>query len=307
MQQKLRPLMEQYPDILRQMKVYRPENRRITPENVFQEGHRGNRPLIDAMVEDLLLPGSRVRNLEHLIELYNLAQKGKSCLILMEHYSNFDVVALYYLLEQIPEIGRSIADSIVSIAGMKLNEDEEGVLKFTECYTRLVIYPSRGLQSIEDPELRAKEEQRSKEINIASMRTMVRLKNNGRMFLVFPSGTRFRSWDKSSRKGVKEVDTYLKSFDYMVMIAANGNILHVNPGLMMNDVAARDLMYFSSSPVYSCSGFRERFREETPEGEDPKQYVADMVMHELEAMHESAEKERERELEELEKTAEKQD
>ncbi len=72
----------------------------VTDKNVYQEGHPANKPLMRRIVGDLLLPGSRIDGLEHLLELHALALRKKFCLVLMEHYSNFDLPNFFELLEQ---------------------------------------------------------------------------------------------------------------------------------------------------------------------------------------------------------------
>ena len=61
-------------------------------------------------MEDLLLPGSRIIGKENLLALHQLAQRKKHCLILMEHYSNFDIPCFYELLERSGDAYREVAD-----------------------------------------------------------------------------------------------------------------------------------------------------------------------------------------------------
>jgi len=262
----------------------------VTDKNVYQEGNPGNKPLMRQIVMDLLMPGSRIIGLENLVELHRVASRKKACLILMEHYSNFDIPCFYELLETQGEDGRGIADSIVSVAGVKLNEESKLVLAFTEVFTRVVLFPSRSLESIKDPKERREAERRRAGINIAALKALNRLRREGKLILVFPSGTRYRPWDPSTGRGLKEIDTYLKFYSQMVLIAINGNTLLPNQhGSMDEDFIQKDVVIFSVSPVMKCSDFRKQALRGREDHADPKQAVADSVMAALGRLHEEAE------------------
>lgn len=291
----LGPIRDVYGKEALAMRANSAQPRTITTENVYQEANAANRRLIHGVLDDLLLPGSGVIGLDHMNDLYERAQNGASGLILMEHYSNFDIPCLYYLLEH--EGRQDIADEVIAIAGMKLNEESEFVNAFAEAYTRIVIYPTRSLLRYEDQEQKAQELIRSRHINMAATRQMIRLKHEGRLVLVFPSGTRYREGQPDTKRGVKEVDSYLKLFDFAVFIGVAGNVLRLHPtGDMSRDLATRDLIMLSVSEPTDCRGFRERARATAPAGVDPKQHAADMVMLELDEIHDRAERERARRL-----------
>jgi glycerol-3-phosphate O-acyltransferase len=80
----------------------------------------------------------------------------------------------------------------------------------------------------------------------------------------------------------------------MCFVALNGEILHVQQTDMMNDAVSEDIVRVTAGPVVSCTEFRENVKKATPEGADKKQAVADTIMEELEKIHISAEKEREK-------------
>jgi hypothetical protein len=273
----------------------------VTEDNVYQEGKPANKHLVQEIVRDLLLPGSRIIGRENLSELHRLAQKKKHCLILMEHYSNFDLPCFYELLERCGDEFREIADSIVAVAGVKLNEESKLVLAFTEVFTRVVLYPSRGIESIADPKERHDAEKRRSRINIAAMKKLMSLRREGKLILVFPSGTRFRPWDPSTARGLKEIDTYLKFYSHMVTVAINGNTLVPNrEGAMDEDFPTKDVMIYTVSQVRKCSEFRRQALKGRDHEEDPKQHVADAVMAALARLHERTEKARQRLLAERE-------
>ncbi|HUX52114.1 MAG TPA: 1-acyl-sn-glycerol-3-phosphate acyltransferase [Spirochaetia bacterium] len=285
------PISQKYHDTAIKMVESSSQLHEISKHNVYQEGNDRNRALVDTIVEELLVPGSHLDGFENLKELHRLAQSGKSCLILMEHYSNFDIPCLYYLLNQ-QEEGHQISSSIVSMAGMKLNTDSKFVLAFTEAYTRIVIYPSRSLASITDPATLAQERKRSSVVNRAAMHEMVRQKHAGKLILMFPSGTRYRPGKEDTKRGVKEVDSYLKSFHYMVLIGIAGNVLRVSPTEdMSEDLVTRDAIVYSVSPVTSCHDYRKHAKTKSGFGaeQSSKQHVADTVMSDLETYHQKAE------------------
>jgi len=268
----------------------------ITEDNVFQEGNKDILPLLDQMVESLILPGSGIDGLENIEELFAKAETGKSCLLMVEHYSNMDLSLLFTLLQKAGGRGKDISDSIIAVAGMKLNEDNPIVAAFADAYTRIVIYPSRTVQEL-DPEKDKAEIARSVAINRAAMKALIRNKYKGKLILIFPSGTRYRAWDPETKKGVREVDSYIRSFDYMCFVALNGEVLHVQKTDMLNDILSKDVVRITISPVVSCNEFRENARAAVDDDEDKKQAVADAIMNELEKMHITAEEKRKKLLE----------
>ncbi|MDR3138706.1 MAG: 1-acyl-sn-glycerol-3-phosphate acyltransferase [Treponema sp.] len=287
-------------DVIKQVVSLSKQSTKITEQDVYQEGAEELLPLIDKMVEALLLPNSGISGMEHLNELWDRAVSGKSCLLLLEHYSNMDLTNFIYLLRKEPGRGKEIADAVVAIAGMKLNEENPTVAAFTGAYSRIIIYPSRSLQGLDAEKDRA-EIIRSNTINRAAMKALLEIKTRGKLILVFPSGTRYRPWDPASKHGVREIDSYIKSFDYMCFVAVNGEVLHVRQGDMMDDFVSKDLVRYTAGPVLSCGEFREKTRQRAEEAgiADKKQAVVDRIMEELEAMHIQAEDERQRLLKAL--------
>jgi glycerol-3-phosphate O-acyltransferase len=262
----------------------------ITENNVYQQGADDILPFLDHMVETLILPGSGVDGMEHLEDLLSRAEAGASCLLLLEHYSNLDLSLFSSLVRKEGGRGADISRALVAIAGMKLNEDNPVVAAFASAYTRIVIYPSRSLIGLDAEKDRA-EIIRSNAINRAAMKALMDVKTKGKLILLFPSGTRYRPWDPSTKRGVREIDSYIKSFDYMCPVAINGEVLHVRQGDMMDDYVSQDVVRITPGPVLSCSQFRDKARAGA---EDKKQAVADAVMALLEKMHLEAEVTREK-------------
>lgn len=262
----------------------------IDPDAVYQEANKSNRKILNKITADLVLPESEFLGYHELQKLYYLAQEGKSCLILMEHYSNFDLPNLFYLIEHFHPDGEEIAESIIAMAGMKLNVESEFVKAFTEAFTRLVIYPSRSLAALEGSENYAAERTLSRRINMAALHEMVRQKHAGRIILLFPSGTRYRPGVEETRRGLAEVDSYIKGFDYILPIAIAGNTLRINlQGSMSEDYVHKDCMILKAGKVKVARDWRNSVRGEAPEGADIKQFVADKVMELLARLHDEAE------------------
>jgi len=263
----------------------------ITENNVFQEGNPNILAILDEMVELLLLPGSGLDGMNHLEELLEKAESGKACLLLVEHYSNMDLSIVSLMARKEGGRGKAISDAIIAIAGMKLNEDNPIVATFAGAYDKIVIFPSRYLQEL-DPEKDKDEIARGNAINRAAMKSLIRHKYKGKLILVFPSGTRYRPWDPNTKKGVREIDSYIRSFDYMCFVALNGELLHVQKSDMLSDSVSKDIVRVTVGPVTDCAEFRNKVLEKTTDVEDKKQAVANAIMDELEKIHTAAEIER---------------
>ncbi len=271
----------------------------IRPNNVFQEGNKQGKEIIGSLVDKIMLPGSRIINNENLKELYERSQNGESCLLLVEHYSNFDYPVIYRLIENDPLLGKDVANTIIPIQGMKLSSKESVTSAFTQTYSTIVIFPSRTIDTVDTAEKKAEIRKTSTPINHAAMKELTERKYNGQIILVFPTGTRYRPWDPETKKGVREIFTYLKSFDNILFLGINGNLMKPHKSDDMNaDVKSieRDLMFLTASPVIKGKEFRKEKVAETPEGEDSKQYVVNQVMKALEKIHNKTEIIRKKEL-----------
>jgi len=276
-----------YGAIIQKMLLHSQKQDVITEENVWQEANTVNRNLFYQIVEDLMLPGSSVQGIENLLELYRRAQAGESCLILSEHYSNFDLPCMTNLIGKAHPEGSKIVDALVAIAGFKLNEESPVVLAFTEAFSRIVIYPSRSIESLPDGPEKDAELMVARKINHASMRALSRAKASGKIVLVFPAGTRYRPGKPETKRGVREMHTYIKTFDTMVLMSINGNTLHVtSAGDMIDDQAHRDVILYGVGPILDCAEFRKQALAACPEDQDPKQFTVDQVMKGLEEQHE---------------------
>ncbi|MCQ2577135.1 MAG: 1-acyl-sn-glycerol-3-phosphate acyltransferase [Treponema sp.] len=267
---------------------------KIDETSVYEEANLDIQKYMFTLLDDNLLPGSGLNAVENFKAFYDEVQNGKSGLILMEHYTNLDLPEIVYMLDKYGEDwSKDFSKKIVAVAGMKLNEADPAVRAFAECFTRVVIYPTRSLDAVGAKEIsqeeKEEEEKRARKINFAAMRAMDACKKRGQVILVFPSGTRYRPGKPETKKGLREIDSYLRLFDKMILVSINGNCLRFNPECpenMIMDVVAQDKVTLTASPVIDCKDFRNKILESLPADEpDPKQKTVDAIMANLEKMH----------------------
>ncbi len=285
------PLEKMFANLAAQLRQGSRASGVVSPETVFQPANLDNRKLVHALTDQLLQPESRIENLSAVVRLAELSRQGKSCLILAEHYTNFDIPNLFLILERLGPETEAVSNQIIAIAGVKLNEEGSFVRAFAEAYSRLVTYPPRSMDVLRlDEEANADELTRARAINRAALLQMVRLKQTGHIILVYPSGTRHRPGVEHTLRGLKEIDSYIKSFDHVLFLGMAGNTLRINPAgeNMGEDIPSRDAVIFVASDVQDACAFRAGVRSVVNE-EDPKQVVADAVMAELAALHSRAE------------------
>ena len=287
-------IREKYGFMFAQMAQVAQADAKINETNVYEEANPQTRTFMDKLAGESLAEGSHVGGVENFEEFFDAVESGKSGLILMEHYSNLDLPALIYLLEHSSSAKcKELASRVVAIAGMKLNEDNPMVRAFAESFTRVVIYPTRSLNKIEDEEQRAAEEAKARKINLAAMKAMDKCKKQGKVILVFPSGTRYRPGKPETKRGLREIDSYLRLFDKMILVSINGLSLHIdpeNPDDMLADIIKPDNMVFTASPVYDCKSFRKEYMASLPaDEEDPKQKIIDHVMSLFDKQHDEVE------------------
>lgn len=259
-------------------------NYEFEPENVYQVGSQVNRKWIGELIDKLALPGSRIDNAEALAELRRRSLMGESCVIMAEHYSNFDFPIIFRFIEK--QLGLKTAESLLPIRGMKLSETLPVVAAFSRSYDTIAIYPSRTLDSITDPKKLAEVRKKSVRINQAAIREMITRKHKGRIMVVFPAGTRYRPWNPSSKKGVREISSYMKIFDNTIFMGINGNLLPVNRTDDMSQEELRsDLVILTCSDIVNGRRYRAEMQNMMPEEENFKRYLVDQVMRELERIH----------------------
>ncbi|MBQ8776353.1 MAG: 1-acyl-sn-glycerol-3-phosphate acyltransferase [Treponema sp.] len=292
-------LKEAYGNVFAEMTKLSKAAAKIDETQVYEEANLETRKYMKKILDDNFLPESGLRNVENFKAFYDaITKEGKSGLILMEHYTNLDLPGILYLLEKHGEPWSiDLASRIVAVAGMKLNESNIAVRAFTEGFTRVVIYPTRSLSAVEEKEISEEEKiaeaQRARKINFAAMRAMDSCKKRGQAILVFPSGTRYRPGKPETKRGLREIDSYLRLFDCMILVSINGNCLRINPENpddMLADIVEQDVITLTASPVINCKEFRNEVLSALPEDDkDPKQKTVDKVMEILESQHNQVE------------------
>lgn len=292
-------LKEKFGDLFAEMVAHSKAAAKIDETKVYEEANPEMRKYMFKLLDDTFSTDSGLGNLENFKDFYEkVVKQGKSGLILMEHYTNLDLPAIIYLLQKVGEPwADDFASRIVAVAGMKLNEASAGVRAFTEGFTRVVIYPTRSLNAVEakgisQEDLKA-EEQKARKINFAAMRAMDACKKRGQMILVFPSGTRYRPGKPETKRGLREIDSYLRLFDYMLLVGINGNCLRINPENpddMLEDILEPGKVTLTAYPVLDCKNFREDVLSALPADDpDPKQKTVDKVMQILDEIHNQVE------------------
>lgn len=296
-------LKEKYGEYLKKATVVSTAAAKIDATNVYEEANPKARGFMNPLLEDNLSPDSTLANEENFKEFYDAVVKEKKRgLILMEHYSNLDLPSLCYLLEKSgTDWGVDFSNRIVAIAGMKLNEENPFVRAFAEAFTRIVIYPTRSITKMKNStiseEEKEEEKMRAREINFSAMRAMDACKKRGQIILVFPSGTRYRPGKPDTKRGLAEIDSYIRMFDVMLLVSINGNCLRINPECpddMVMDIIETDKIVMAASEVIDCKKFRKNVLDALPpdfDG-DTKQMTVDKIMEVLENQHNEIEKTR---------------
>ncbi len=263
----------------------------IDETNIYQEANTKILPIIDKMLDEVMLPGSGIKGGENITEFMNQIRAGKRGLVMCEHYSNFDLPGLSYALRHSGNPDAvELAEKIVAIAGMKLNEENPMVSAWAEAYSRIIIYPSRSLAAIHDPAKKAEEEARSRKINMASMRYLDACRRRGQVIMVFPAGTRYRPGVPDTKRGVREIDSYLRLTDVFLPFSINGNCLRISeddPKNMLHDRVCEDVVTFTAGKPVDCKSFRSNILDNLGDDYDgdKKQVVVDDVMRILQELH----------------------
>ncbi len=260
------------------------ENNTISPDNVYQPAIKNNRELLAELMREGHLPGSDVAGYENILKLEKLADEGKSCIIFSEHVSNMDVPSMFIRFKDHPEKRmESVFEKLIFIAGVKLNQNPV-VKLFAEMFTRVVIFPIRGLSKISGEEFDL-----AKKINLRATKHIMELKNKGNIFVLYPAGTRRRDWDADSMKGMKETMAYLSIFDYFCCCSINGNnMIPQEHEDMTKEAYEEDVIIFSIGEVTKTSDFVKEISEKHPDAKDKdemRQHQVDEIMNRIEMLH----------------------
>ncbi|MBN2545596.1 MAG: 1-acyl-sn-glycerol-3-phosphate acyltransferase [Spirochaetes bacterium] len=271
------------------------EDTLITPENIYQPAIKNNRDYLFEIIKMSHLEGSTILGAENLIKLFELAKKGHSCIILSEHVSNLDVPSMFVrFYDHKNDLLKEIFEKIIFIAGVKLNENPL-VKLYTEMFSRIVIFPIRSIEKLTNDETQKEKINLAKKINIKSTRKIKELRNAGFLFVLFPSGTRYRPWLPETKKSIKETSSFLKSFDYFCCSSINGN--NMLPGEhedMTKEQFIKDVLVINYGEIKKTKDYIDNIlksadKKITEDTEKSKQFIGDKIMEEIEQLHNKAE------------------
>jgi glycerol-3-phosphate O-acyltransferase len=206
--------------------------------------------------------------------------------------SNLDVPTFWMLMRLAGPEYVEIFDRIIFIAGRKLNEESDVVKLFAEMFARIVISPKTFYDSLPDGAEKERLIAEAQVLNMAAYRKICEFRAHGRIFVVFPTGTRFRPWDPSTGRGLREAEGYLRSFQYFLLASCEGNLMPPEPIAMSQETPRPDRVRMRFSPVRECAAFRRALLAEHSEGiargadlPDEKQFIVDRVMEGINALH----------------------
>ncbi len=233
---------------------------RFSFADAFQKGSRVGRIKFAALCRGLLLPGSGVAGLERLSQLVKLAEKRHSCLLCMNHQSNFDVPTLYALLED--HGAAEIFERILWVSGRKLDEDVGPTRLLANCFPRVVLTPKSWFLSPHD-ELERSEALR---MNMRAYRAIHQLRRRGWLLALFPAGTRTRLGQETMPRAIEEIDSYLKYSDFVVMGRIDGCTLPaVRDHDLAREIPRRDRVRYSFGPIMNAAEWRASAAQRFPE------------------------------------------
>jgi glycerol-3-phosphate O-acyltransferase len=273
-------LLKQFHDVVDEMRknVDADANRYITPENIFQPALMNNREIFSQFLETLIMEESGIEGKENLLKFHENFKNGVSSLILAEHKSNFDVPVFYKVMHNEGEPFKGIFEDIVFIAGRKLNEEESFVKIMAEQFNRVMVAPKSEL-------VNADEEERdlAVRINLATQK-FIRDKRKDYIFLVFPTGTRSKPWDRSTYNGIREVFSYIRGFDQMIFMSINGNCMVPRQGPMSQEPPRKDVIKLIFSEPRNTKEWIAESRklwEESDKSVEFKQFGINRVMDKI--------------------------
>lgn len=223
----------------------------------------------------LLLPGSGIHGIEKLEHLVTLAEEGSSCILCLNHRSNLDVPTLSTMLQDFSK--PQLFQKIIWIAGRKLQEDQGMTGMLVQAVNRVIVTP-RSWSQVEHSSDEVHEAQL---INIAAHRVIHELRHLGWVFALFPTGTRIRPGDVSTARAIPETDSYLKSFEFMLLGGIEGCTLPVSRDQDLTRETPRlDRMSFTFGEVVPTEIWRSQAVQRFP-GLDQRGASARAIMEDI--------------------------
>jgi len=250
----------------------------LTPESVVRWADTGNEPRLAAICRRLLLPGSGISGIENLRQLVELARAGNACLLCLNHRSNLDVPTLYTLLEDHGD--SDLFQRIIWIAGRKLEEDIGLTGILVQCVNRVIVTPPSWFaeQHSED------ELHKARQVNIAAERAVAKLRHQGWVLGLFPTGTRVRPGKDSTKQAIEQTDSYLRMFQHFVLGKLDGCTLPVSKDRdFTHETPKLDRMVYTFGPVRLIEDWRFRAAARFPQL-DQRAASAQAIREDIEAL-----------------------
>ncbi len=232
----------------------------LTHEEVLFWADSGVQEYLRGISRRLLLPGSGIQGIGNLQKLVELADRGASCVVCLNHRSNLDVPTLCALLHDLSR--PDLFDRIIWIAGRKLHEDRGLTGILVQAFNRVMVTPRSWLGEPHSED----ELQEGHRINFAALRTIHELRHQGRVFALFPTGTRIRPDEVGTMRAIPETDSYLKSFEYLLPGHIAGCTLPVSRGQDMTRETPRvDRVRINFGSVVATQKWRSRAAGQFPD------------------------------------------
>ena len=250
----------------------------VTPESVVRWGDKANQPPFAAICRRLLLPGSGIRNSANLEALVDLARGGKACLLCLNHRGNFDVPNLLTLMED--QADPALFDKLVWVAGRKLEEDAGMTSSLVQSFNRVIVTPHSWF----DGEHGDDESHQARRINIAAERAIAKMRHEGWVFALFPTGTRVRPDDDATKQAIIETSSYLRMFEYLVLCHIDGCTLPVSKDCdLTHETPTLSRVTYAFGPVLRTEDWLANATERFP-GLDRRTASARAMSEDIEAL-----------------------
>ena len=137
-------LGEKYAYLFKDLAAFARAENKIDETNIYQEANQKILPIVDKMLEENMLPGSKMEGMEHVKDFLDQIAAGKHGLLLCEHYSNFDLPGLHYLLRQAGEEGKILA-AIIDLLGDITEEICDSKQSLSKLAEDLTLYPQHTI------------------------------------------------------------------------------------------------------------------------------------------------------------------
>ncbi len=250
----------------------------VTPESVVRWSDKTNQSRFADICRRLLLPGSTIRGVANLIALSDRAGQGESCLLCLQHRSNLDVPTLYTLMNDLADPG--VFHRIIWVAGRKLEEDVGLTSLLVQCFNRVIVTPHRWFDA-QHPE---DEVHQARLVNIASERAIARLRGEGWVFALFPTGTRIRPDDESTKQAIDETHGYVRLFQNMVLCHIDGCTLPVSKDRdLIHETPQLARVIYTFGPLLRSQDWLAEAESRYPDL-DPRASTARAISEDIEAL-----------------------